>query len=86
MLRQKFDNIHRISAHGLRPSSTQPQPAQPLRNTIYSNARSCSPDDGHDDARNMLRKCVIPVVCVLSYVCIGFDFTFVLFLLIKAHM
>jgi len=36
-------------------SSTQPQPAQPVQNTICSNTRSCSPDDGHNDARNMLR-------------------------------
>jgi len=35
--------------------STQPQPAQPVQNTIYSNTRSCSTDDGHNDARNMLR-------------------------------
>ena len=39
----------------LRPSSTQPQPAQPMQNTICSNTRSCSPDDEHNDARNMLR-------------------------------
>ena len=29
--------------------------AQPVQNTICSNTRSCSPDDGHNDARNMLR-------------------------------
>jgi len=34
---------------------TQPQTAQPVQNTIRSNTRSCSPDDGHNDARNMLR-------------------------------
>ena len=43
------------SAHSLRPSSTQPQPAQPVQNTICSNTRSCSPDNGHNDVRNMLR-------------------------------
>ena len=43
------------SAHSLRPISTQPQPAQPVHNTICSNTRTCSPDDGHNDARNMLR-------------------------------
>ena len=43
------------SAPSLRTSSTQPQPAQPVQNTICSNTRSCSPDDGHNDARNMLR-------------------------------
>jgi len=36
-------------------SSTQSQLAQPLQNTICSNTRSCSPDDGHNDARNVLR-------------------------------
>jgi len=40
---------------GLRPSSTRPQPAQPVQNTIRGNTQSCSPEDGHDDARNMLR-------------------------------
>ena len=29
--------------------------AQPLQNTICRSIRSCSPDDRHDDARNMLR-------------------------------
>jgi len=43
------------SAHSLRPSSTQPQPAQPVQNTICSNTRSCAPDDGRNDTRNMLR-------------------------------
>ena len=41
--------------HSLRPSATKPQPAQPVQNTICSNKRSCSPDDEHNDARNMLR-------------------------------
>jgi len=31
------------SAHSLRPNSTQP-----VQNTICSNTRSCSPDDGHN--------------------------------------
>jgi len=43
------------SAHSLRPSSTQPQPAQPVLNTIRDSTWSCSPDDGHNGARNMLR-------------------------------
>jgi len=34
------------SAHSLRLSSTKPQPAQPVQNTICSNTQSCSPDDG----------------------------------------
>jgi len=29
--------------------------AQPVQNTICSKTRSCSPDNGHNDARNMLR-------------------------------
>ena len=32
------------------------QPAQSVQNTICGNTRSCSPDDGHNDARNMLRQ------------------------------
>jgi len=38
-----------------RPSSTQPQPSQPVQNTIRGSAHSCSPDDRHNVARNMLR-------------------------------
>ena len=30
-------------------------PPVTVQNTICSNTRSCSPDDGHNDARNMLR-------------------------------
>ena len=30
-------------------------PLVTVQNTIYDNTRSCSPDDGHSDARNMLR-------------------------------
>jgi len=44
-----------LCAHSLRPSSTQLQPAQPVQNTIRGSTRSCSPDDGHDEARNTLR-------------------------------
>ena len=44
------------SANIVRPSSTQPQPAQPVQNTICSSTRSSSPDDGHNDARNMSRQ------------------------------
>ena len=43
-------------AHSLRPSSTQPQPAQSVQSTIRSSTQSCAPDDGHNDARNMLRE------------------------------
>ena len=43
------------SAHNSLPRSTQPQPSQPVQNTICGSAHSCSPDDGHNDARNMLR-------------------------------
>jgi len=46
-------NLH--SAHSARPSSTQPQPTQPVQNTICGIAHSCSSDDGHNDARNVLR-------------------------------
>ena len=38
-----------------RCSSIQLQPAQPVLNTICGSTRSCFPDDGHNDARNMLR-------------------------------
>jgi len=34
---------------------SQPQPTQPVQNTTCSRTRSYSPDDGHNDARNMLR-------------------------------
>ena len=37
------------------PSSTQPQPSQPVQNTICGSAHSFSPNDGHNYARNMLR-------------------------------
>ena len=46
-------NLH--SEHSSRASCTQPQPSQPVQNTICGSAHSCSPDDGHNDARNMLR-------------------------------
>jgi hypothetical protein len=42
------------SAHRLRPSSTRPQPTQPAITTCVIE-KSCSPDDGPNDARNMLR-------------------------------
>ena len=46
----------RPSAHSLRPpSSTRPQPAQPVQNTICGNTQFYSPEDGHNDVRNMLR-------------------------------
>ena len=34
----------------------QPHPAEPAQHTTCSNT-SCSPEDGHNDARNMLRYC-----------------------------
>jgi len=37
-------------AHSSHPSSTQPQPAQPMQNTICGSTQSCSPEDGHNDA------------------------------------
>jgi len=46
------------SAHGSRCSSTRPQPTTAYtfrQNTTCSRKRSYSPDDGHNDARNMLR-------------------------------
>jgi len=42
-------------AHCLRPSSTRSQPTQPGKHHTHSLKQSCSPDDGHNDARNMLR-------------------------------
>ena len=38
-------NINFHSANSSRPSSTQPQPSQPVQNTICGSAHSCSPDD-----------------------------------------
>jgi len=38
-------------AHSLR----RPRPVQPVQNAICGNTQSCSPEDGHDDSRNMLR-------------------------------
>jgi hypothetical protein len=43
------------SAHNWRPSSTRPQPAIPVLYIIYGSSLHCTPDDGHTDARNMLR-------------------------------
>jgi len=46
-------------AHSSRCSSTRPQPTtdyNPRQNNICSITRSCSPDDGHNGARNMLRQ------------------------------
>jgi len=50
-------HLHTVhTAHGAAPHNhSQPQPAQPVQNTICSNIRSCSPDDGHNDAQIMLR-------------------------------
>ena len=52
-LSQSNSNLH--SAHSMHPSSTQPQPSLPVQNTICGSAHYCSPDDGDNDARNMLR-------------------------------
>ena len=35
----------------------QPHPSEPAQHTACSNTRSYSPDDVHNDARNMLRQC-----------------------------
>ena len=50
-----YSNSNFHSAHSLRPSSTQPQPSLPVQNTICGSAHSCSPDDVHNDASNVLR-------------------------------
>ena len=45
------------TAHDTAPNNhSQPQPAQPVQNTACSSTRSCCPDDGHNDARNMFRQ------------------------------
>jgi len=47
----------RRRTHSSRRSSTRPQPTTaytPRQNTACSRTRSYSPDDGHNDARNML--------------------------------
>ena len=51
-----LSNINLNSAHSSRPSATQPQSSQPVQNTICGSTHSCSPDDGHNDARNMLKQ------------------------------
>ena len=50
-------NLHTVhTAHNAAPHNhSQPQPAQPVQNTICGSTPSCSPDDGHNDARNMFR-------------------------------
>jgi len=52
-----YSNLHTVhTAHDAAPHNhIQPQPAQPVQNTICGSTRYCSPDDGHNDARNMLR-------------------------------
>jgi len=46
------------------PNCYQPHPAEPAQYTICSNTRSCSPEDGHNDAWNMLRqKLIINIWC-----------------------
>jgi hypothetical protein len=41
--------------HDWQPSSTRPQPAIPALHILCGSSLHCSPDDGHIDARNMLR-------------------------------
>jgi len=54
-LRESY--LHTVhTAHDAAPHNhSQPIPAQLVQNTICGSTRSCSPDDGHNDARNMLR-------------------------------
>jgi hypothetical protein len=52
------------SAHNWRSSSTRPQPAIPVLHIICGSSLHCTPDDGHTDARNMLRW--INFICVAS--------------------
>ena len=51
-------NLHTVhTSHDLAPQDhSQPQPTHPVQNTACSRTRPYSPDDGHNDARNMLRK------------------------------
>jgi len=48
-----------LCAHRSQPNFTQPQQAQLMQNTICSYTQSCSPEDGHNDARNMLDRSLI---------------------------
>jgi hypothetical protein len=43
------------AAQMLHPSSTQQQPSLPVQKNICGSAQNCSPDDGHNYARNMFR-------------------------------
>jgi len=46
-----------LCAHDAAPHNhSQPQSAQPVQNTICGSTWSCSPNDGHNDAQNMLRQ------------------------------
>ena len=38
------------------PSSGEQDCAEPVQNRICGNAQSCSPEDGHNGARSMLRQ------------------------------
>jgi len=38
-------------------SRYQPHPAEQVQHTAHSTHGLCSPEDGHNDARNMLRQC-----------------------------
>jgi len=50
--------LHRVhTAQNVAPHNhSQPQPTQPVQNTECSRTRYYSPDEGHNDARNMLRS------------------------------
>jgi len=50
-------HLHTVhTAHDTAPHNhTKPQPTQTVQNTTCGSTRSCSPDDGHNDVRNMLR-------------------------------
>ena len=43
-----------LCTHGVLPDSPRHQPTHQVLKTIYSNIRSSAPEDGHNDARNML--------------------------------
>ena len=47
-IKQSNSNFH--SAHSSRSNSTQP-----VQKTICGSKQTCSPEDGHNDAQNMLR-------------------------------
>jgi len=50
---QLAGRVH-YSAHGLLPGFPRLQPAHQVLKTICSNKQTCAPEDGHNDAQNML--------------------------------